>query len=76
MLGHIRGGLNLGARHVVWENCILKMRVLTDVPLVSTQVVHVQGNIYDSLETGKLLPPLISFEHVTFSIKSPFNDPP
>mgnify|MGYP004713536095 CR=1 FL=1 len=41
MLGHIRGGLNLGARHVVWGNCILKMRVLTFIMLGSYE----KGNL-------------------------------
>mgnify|MGYP004709237509 CR=1 FL=1 len=45
-------------------------------PLVSSQVVYFQGNIYETLEIGKSLPFLTSLEHVTFTIKSPFNDPP
>ena len=47
-----------------------------DVPLVSTQVTCIQGNIYDSLEIGKPLPSLLSLEHVAFAIKPPYNDPP
>ena len=47
-----------------------------DVPLVSSQVIHIQGDLYESLETGKSLPPLISFDYVIFAIESPFVDPP
>ena len=35
-----------------------------DVPLVSTQVTHIQGIIYPSLEICKPPPPIIPLEHV------------
>ena len=47
-----------------------------DVPLVSSQVMHIQNNIYESLEIGKPLLSLLSLEHVAFVIEPPFVDPP
>ena len=47
-----------------------------DVPLVSTQVMHIQDNVYESFELGKPFPPLILLEQVAFDIKSPFIDSP
>nr|XP_027085682.1 uncharacterized protein LOC113707618 [Coffea arabica]XP_027085771.1 uncharacterized protein LOC113707684 [Coffea arabica] len=45
-------------------------------PLVNSQVVHIQGNIYETLGIGKSLSFLTLLDHVAFAIKSPFNDPP
>ena len=46
-----------------------------DIPLVRTQVTHIQGKIYESLKIGKFLPSLLSFDYVVFILKPPFNDP-
>ena len=45
-----------------------------DIPFVSTQVLHIQDNIYETLEIGKFLPSLISLDYVAFAIKPPFID--
>ena len=53
---------------------IIAQKGYMDVPLVSTQMTHLQGHIYKSLELGKPLSPLISLEHIAFVIKPPFVD--
>ena len=46
-----------------------------DLYLENSEMVLLQGNIYETLEIGKALLSLVSFDYVIFSIKAPFMDP-
>ena len=45
-------------------------------PLMSSQMVHIQGDIYQTLGRGKPLPTLLSFGYVAHSLEPPFVDTP
>ena len=45
-------------------------------PLMSSQMVHIQGDIYQTLEIGIPIPTLLSFGYVAHSLEPPFVDPP
>ena len=61
---------SIGSKHIIAQETLMAS------PLVSTQIMHIQGNIYESLEIGKSLPILLSFRYMTYVIESTFNDPP
>ena len=47
-----------------------------NIPFVSSQVVKIQGNIYEELEIGKPIPTLKSFGNKAHKVDPLFVDPP